>query len=134
MTEVVGSDGMQLSQEQINVAMKSPDHLKQWLDKTNRRWIVFSGMDLVEALPWPGGVEAFMQVVMAYRDHRRAVWTGRTQRVAGRHPKTGESFDQEVKVMKGEALEVEELDRAVRYLVAQILERDPNWSLEKPAL
>jgi hypothetical protein len=127
---------MALSQAQIDTAMKSPQHLRAWLDASGRRWLVLNGMDLVDAVqhPWPAGVLRFMQTVMAYRDHRRTIWTGRTQRVTGHHPATGEPLDQEVKVMKGEALEIEELDRAIRYLTSQILERDPSWSIEKPAL
>ena len=130
MSDVPGSEGMALSQEQINTAMQSPEHLRQWLDASERRWIVFNGIDLVEALPWPHGVELFMQLVMIYRDHRRAIWTGREKNVLDRV--SGKEVT--VKVYKGEKLEVEELDRAIRYLTAQILELDPSWSIEKPAL
>lgn len=123
-----------LTPEQIQTAMKSPEHLREWLDASGRRWLVFDGVELVKALPWPHGVEAFMQVIAAYRDERRTVWTGKMEKFKGKNAVTGEEIDQEVKVMKGEHLEVEELDRAIRYLVGQIMELDPNWSLDKPAL
>jgi hypothetical protein len=115
-----------LSQEQLNTAMKSPAHLKQWLKATHRRWLVFNAIELMDALPWPSGIEAFMQVVMTYRDHRRTIDSGRTELVE--EPLTGEKV--EVPVCKDEGLEVEELDRAIRYLVGQIRERQPGWSLE----
>ena len=128
------TDRAPLTTEQIATAMKSPDHLREWLDATGRRWLVFDGVDLVKALPWPDGVDALMQMISAYRDERRTVWTGRVEHFVGKNAVTGEPIDQEVKVMKGEHLEIEELDRAIRYLVAQILELDPNWSLNNPAL
>jgi len=121
---------IQLSQAAIQTALKDPDHLKRWLDASSRRWMVFNGIDLIDALPWPSGVEAFMQVVMAYRDHRRVMDSGRTEIVED--PTTGEMV--EVPVPKDESLEVEELDRAIRYLVAQLLEKDPDWRLSNPAL
>jgi hypothetical protein len=130
MTGVLGSKNMQLSQEQINTAMKSPQHLREWLDASGRKWIVFNGVDLIDALPWPGGVETFMQVVMAYRDHRRGVWTGREE--TQKDPKTGKAVP--VKIMKDESLETEELDRAIRYLVTEMMRRNQNWSLNNPAL
>jgi SAM-dependent MidA family methyltransferase len=119
-----------LSQEQLNTAMRSPTHLKQWLEATHRRWLVFNAMELMDALPWPSGVEAFMQVVMAYRDHRRTIDSGRTELVE--EPLTGEQV--EVPVCKDENLEVEELDRALRYLVAEIRAKMPAWSLERAPL
>lgn len=125
---------VKLTPEQIATAMKSPDHLREWLDASGRRWLVFDGVDFVKALPWPAGVEALMQMIAAYRDERRTVWTGRMEKFKGKNAITGEEIDQEVKVMKGEHLEVEELDRAIRYLVAQVLELDPKWSLNNPAL
>jgi hypothetical protein len=119
-----------LSQEQLNTAMRSPVHLKQWLDATHRRWLVFNAVELMDALPWPSGVDAFMQVVMAYRDHRRTIESGRTELVE--EPLTGERV--EVPVYKDEGLEVEELDRAIRYLVGQIREKRPEWSLEQASM
>lgn len=118
-----------LTAEQANVAMKSPEHLKLWLSETGRRWLVLNSLDLVDALPWPDGVQAFLQVCMAYGGHRMAQPSGRKEVIT---TPTGEKV--EVDVMKTDQLELEELDRAIRYLVAQAYERDPNWKLENPAL
>lgn len=98
-----------------------------WLPRT--RELYFNGVELLDALPWPFGVEAFMQVVMAYRDHRRTIESGRAELV--KEP-TGEAV--ELPVYKDETLEVEELDRAIRYLVAQIREKQPDWRLEQSPL
>lgn len=123
-----------LTPEQVATAMKSPDHLRAWVEASGRRWLVLDGVEFTKALPFPHGVEAFMDMLAAYRDERRAVWTGRLEKYVGKNELTGDKIDTELRVMKGEHLEVEELDRAVRYLVAQILELDPTWSLDRPAL
>jgi hypothetical protein len=47
-------------------------------------------------------------------------------------PLTGEMV--EVPICKEESLEVEELDRAIRYLVGQIREKRPKWRLEQAPL
>ena len=61
-----------LTKEQIDTAMKSPEHLRGWLEASGRRWLVFDGIELIKALPWPAGVDALMQIIAAYRDERRA--------------------------------------------------------------
>jgi len=121
-------DQPRLSPEAINTAMKSPEHLKLWLEKSGRRWLVLNGLDLVDALPWPSGVEAFVQIVMAYRDHRATIDTGRVEEI------DVEGTKRRVPVMKGELLEVEELDRAIRYLIGEITRRDPTWDVNKPGM
>ena len=70
------NEELPLTPEQVKTALKDPKHLKRWLDATDRRWLVLSGMDLVDALPWPDGAAALMQVIACYRDHRRVVPTG----------------------------------------------------------
>lgn len=60
-----------LYQEAVsNVAMQSPQHLKEWLRASGRHYVVIKSEDLVDALPWPGGIEAFIQILEAYRQHR----------------------------------------------------------------
>ncbi len=130
--ETMGLESAQprLSPEQLAVAMKDPGHLKQWLEASGRRYMVFPAMELVDALPWPGGHEALLQIIAAFRDHRRVMETGRY--AFEEHPVTHEKV--KVPVYKSELLEPEEVDRAIRYLVERMLEHDPSWSLEKPAL
>ena len=113
------------SEAQIRTAMKDPQKLVEWLEASGRRWVVFNAMDLVKALPWPTGVELFMQVIQAYRDFRSTKETGRTENL------TVGPQAHEVPVYYGETLEVEELDRCIRYLVGQITDKDPSWSLSK---
>jgi len=107
------------------VAIASPEHLKRWLHDTDRRWLVFDALELVDSLPFPSGVDSLIQLIACYRDHRRVIPTGRTE--LQDNPETGVAI--EVPVTKGEALEVDELDLAIRYLVAQIQKRDPAWRL-----
>jgi hypothetical protein len=130
MSDVVLADVRKMSSQerseaQMRVSMQNPEHLKSWLVASGRRWLVINALELVDALPWPAGVDAFLQIVAAYRDHRGAMPSGRMEVIA--HP-NGESIT--VPVMKGETLEVEELDRAIRYLIGQITEKDSTWKLE----
>jgi hypothetical protein len=120
----------QLSEARMRVAMSSPEHLKHWLDESGRRFLVLPAMELVDSLPWPHGVEALMQIIAAWRDHRMAQPSGRTHEM--RHPMTGDRM--RVPVMKGDSLEVEELDRAIRYLIGQVTAQDPTWKIENPPM
>lgn len=52
------------------VAVKTPDHLKQWLRETGRTTLIFNALDLVDALPWPSGVEALINIINCYQQHR----------------------------------------------------------------
>lgn len=121
---------IEASERQIRVAMKSPEHLKGWMHASGRRWLLLNGDHLVDALPWPNGVEAFMQVVACYRDHRAALDTGETQLIE--NPDTGEM--DEVPLYYPEPLTLTEMDRAIRWLVGQITELDSDWKLENPPL
>lgn len=111
----------------LRVSIKDPEHLKRWLDESGRRFLVFDAIDLVDSLPFPEGVETFMQVVACYRDHRAAKPSGRTE--THKNP-LGEKF--ETTIYKTDVLEVEEMDRAIRYLVNQITQKMPDWDLNKP--
>jgi hypothetical protein len=57
----------------LRTAMTSPQHLKKFLEASDRRFLVLNAPHLVDALPWPAGVELVQQVVSAYRDHRRVI-------------------------------------------------------------
>ena len=125
------ADEVIVTDAQKNVAIKSPEHLKQWLSETGRRFLVFNALDLVDALPWPGGHEALVQIIMAYRDHRYAVPTGVSVTAPHAfHP--GETIN--VPITKTEFLEIEEMDRAIRDLIGQASAKDPKWSLENSPL
>ena len=113
------------SEAQMNVAVKSPEHLQAWLEATGRDWLVFNTKDLVDALPWPDGVDVLINFCRAYRDHRATKPTGDEELVP-----TPEGDVVPVPVFHGERLTVIELDRAIRYLVGQASQLDPSWSLE----
>lgn len=50
--------------------MASPQHLKDWLRKTRRHFVVLKSDDLVDSLPWPDGVESIIEIIECYRQHR----------------------------------------------------------------
>lgn len=110
------------------VSIKDKEHLKRWLQQSGRTWLVFNALDLVDALPWPDGVDLLMQIVARYREHRASLETGRHEEQV--KPMTGEKV--QVPIFKGEALEPEELDLAVRALIGQLRGKEPTWTLEKP--
>lgn len=112
------------------VAMKDKNHLKRWLRATGRNWLVFNAPELVDALKWPDGVDVLMQIIACYRDHRAAIDTGRREKQM--NPTTGTEV--EVAIFKGEVLEADELDHAIRDLVRQIKEKVPAWKLEDPPM
>lgn len=120
----------QLREARARVAMSSPEHMQQWLEASGRRFLVFPAAELVASLPWPGGVEALMQIIAAWRDHRRAQESGRYHEV--RHPVMKDKV--RVPIMKDDTLEIEELDRAIRYLISLASQRDPAWKLENPPM
>ncbi len=103
----------ELSEAQIRTALKSPEHLKEWMEKSGRRFLVMDGLELVDSLPWPEGVIALTQLLACYRDHRATRETGRYE--TQKDPSDGE--DVQIPIFKGETLELEELDRAIRYLI-----------------
>lgn len=123
-----------LTQEQINTAMKDPAHLKRWLLESGRRWMVFDMRDLVKALPWPTGAQALAEIISVYRDHRRTIPTGRTETQKQPDHVTGQEVEIEVPVYKDETLEIEELDRAIRHLIGMASDKDPTWSLQNAPL
>jgi uncharacterized NAD(P)/FAD-binding protein YdhS len=119
----------ELSLEQRNVAIKDPEHLKRWLAQTGRRFMVFNAADLVDALPWPDGHNALLQIIAAYRAQRAATLSDRVEKTTS---PTGEGI--ELQLPKDEFLEVEELDRAIRDLIGEASRKDPNWKLENAPL
>lgn len=121
---------VEISEAQMRTAMRSPSHLREWLEKSGRQWLIFNGIHLVEALPWPDGAEVLMQLVACYRDHRAVLDTGEVKTEID--PKTKKEY--QVAVYHPETLTFTELDRAIRYLVNQITELDPSWKLTNPAL
>lgn len=94
------------SEALMRVAMKSPEKMKEWADASGRTWCVFNTRMLIDSCVWPEGAQAFQLMCANYRDHRAGL--------SDPLPET---------------LTATELDRAIRYLVAQITELDPTWTL-----
>jgi RecJ-like exonuclease len=117
------------------VAMTDPRHLKAWLRDSGRRYIVLRHDDLVDALPWPEGVEAMAQLVEAYRQHRAAEigeerpcskCRGQSQVTDGCSTCHGAGVTRRYKT---DVLELDEMKDAAEWLVAQIREKDPSWTI-----
>lgn len=125
----VNSAQLNLTNEQLNTAMKDPKHLRQWILSTDRRHAVIDLVDMVDALPWPGGVEAFMQCMTAYAQYRATDGSGYvedmlvpvvdmkgmpTAAVLEKRPSTKPGYESiTVVVPKGELLEPHEIDEAI---------------------
>lgn len=114
----------------LNVSIKSKDHLKRWLQASGRRWMVFDSKDLVDSLSWPEGITVLMEMIAAYREHRGGIASGEVENQTD--PTLGK--DIKVPLMKTDALEVAELDRAIRALIGQVTAKDPKWSLSNPPM
>ena len=65
-----------LADAQDRVAMKTPQHLTQFLQSSDRTFLILHAPTLVRGLPWPQGVEALLQVIDAYTSERRLQDTG----------------------------------------------------------
>lgn len=130
----MSAEAENLSEEAARTAMKNPAHLKRWLLASGRRWLVFDARDLVEALPWPEGAQALAEIVSAYRNYRRSIATGRSETQKQTDHVTGQEVEVEVPIFKDETLEIEELDRAIRYLIGVASEKDPTWRLDAAPL
>lgn len=115
-------------ERQQRTAMQSAKHLKLWLEESGRRWLVFDSLDLVDSLQFPEEVALFMGHVSRYRSHRQGMPSGEFDVVAD--PLSGEKI--KIPLYKSDVLEVDELDRVIRYLIGEVTKRDPKWSLEGP--
>lgn len=106
----------------LTVAMTDPAHLKRWLTEKDLGFLVWNALDLVDSLPWPGGVETLQLLIAGYREHRGTIDTGIRERVALPRPtvlagKVLSPFTAtEMSVFKSEQLEPEEIDAAIAQL------------------
>jgi len=98
------------SEAQMRIGQQSPEKFKQWLEASGRTWLVFNAAMFVDAA-WPEGCRLLQILVANYRDHRAGL----------REPLP-------------ETLTLEELDRAIRYLIGQATSLDPQWSLSNDPL
>ena len=115
------------------VAMKSPEHLKQWLEVTGRQWLVLKTVDIVDSLPWPEGVTSLMQVLEAYRQHRITIPVdfAPCPRLAQHGTGTCTLCSNKKTVIvrsKSDKLEFDELKEACVWLLNQIREKDQSWN------
>lgn len=70
MTEQQQTETPVMTEAQTRTAMKDPDHLKKWLAKTGRTFMVFKSVDLVDALVFPAGHQILQQMIHHYGEQR----------------------------------------------------------------
>jgi hypothetical protein len=121
-----------LSPAALRTAMTDPEHLKRWLIESGRPFLIFLAQDLVDALPFPEGLQALAGIRDSYREHRRKIATGDTETQTYHDDVVGDDVEVEVALYKDDTLELAEIDRAIRYLVGLATEKDPSWSLSNP--
>lgn len=118
----------------IATAIKDPGHLKRWLQESGRQWIVLKSSDLIDALPWPDGVDILMQVIEAYRQHRVAIPVDYAPcpklkvHMKGRVCDLCLNRNEIIVRSKSDLLEVDEMKEACVWLINQILEKDKTWN------
>jgi hypothetical protein len=118
----------------LATAIKDPGHLKRWLIESKRQWVMLKSEDLVDALPWPDGVDILMQVIEAYRQHRVGVPVDYAPcpklkvHQKGRVCELCSNAGEVIVRSKSDLLEVDEMKEACVWLINQILEKDKSWN------
>jgi len=107
--------------------MQGPSKLKEWLDASGRAWLVFNAGHLVDSMDtviFDDKAKQFQTMIANYRDHRAGL---KHHTIPDPRDPSGKT---EMDVGYPETLTIDELDRAIRYLIAQASELDPTWKLE----
>jgi len=115
------------SEARMRVGQSSPARMIEWLEASGRTWLVLNSRHLVESFVWPEGGQQFQWLLAGYRDHRAGM---------KHHEETGctAARVRTQDVGYSETLEVEELDRAIRFLIGEITRKDSTWKLENSPL
>lgn len=131
---IASAEQKERAQAAFDTAMKDPEHMKEWLEKSGRRWLVLDSRELIDALAkhsprtWKEGCEALQSLLALYAQHRAGLETGRF--TIEQDPK---GDDVRIPIFKDETLEIEELDRCIRDLITEASKKDSSWSLDNPA-
>jgi uncharacterized small protein (DUF1192 family) len=99
------------------VAVQTPAHLKRWLSASGRKYLIFKTDDLIDALPWPAGVETLMQIVREYDLQRQQIDSGQTELML---TDAGEAV---VAVSKTQLLERDEINECIEQLQTEYAQR-----------
>lgn len=121
---------LEMKLSKFRTSIKSTQHLKQWLEDSNRHWLVFDGLDLVDSLDFPSGISSLIDIICKYTAYRNTKVSGRLETM--KHPITGETIN--ALLPKTDTLEIEEIDRCVRYLIGLASQLDSTWNLNNPAM
>ncbi len=113
----------QLLEAQKRVAIQSTQHLIEWLQVTNRGFLVLKTEDLVRSLEdLPEGLDVLQMIINVYGGHRKAQHTGdyREETLS-----SGETMM--VPIFKDDRLTTDEMKEAVYTLLRELADRDPTW-------
>lgn len=95
-------------------------HLKSWLTASGRKYLVLNATDLVDAMPFPDGVEMVQQVIAAYGQHRATRESGwvhaMPEAFKAKFAQRGQVAPETMAVMVDEAPTLEEIDEAILQL------------------
>lgn len=131
--DVKAMSDIERSEAQMRTWMQGPDKLKEWLAASGRAWLVFNATHLVDSMDsviWEERIRDFQNLVAGYRDHRAGIKHHQVPHPDPKAAAEGKMMD----VGFPETLTIEELDRAIRFLITQASELDPNWKLENNPL
>lgn len=116
-----------------SAGIRSPNHLKQWLSASGRRYLLMPMDELVDALPWPEGIETLMGLIECFRQYRcaRVVESRPCERCAARRDAVKSctwcgGFGVYNR-LGTDMLEPDELKAVVEFLVTQIRTTEPTW-------
>ena len=109
-------DPRTLALAQERTAMKDPEHLRRFLLSSDRKFLVLNALDMVDGLPWPSGHEALIQCVSAYHHQRQGQLNGLATKETVVDELRGGRKEVEVKMVKHELLEPDEIDEAILQL------------------
>jgi len=100
-----------LAPEQVNIAIKDPEHLKRWLVANDLKYLAFDATQMVDALPFPEGTQALQQILDCYAQHRMTFDTEWVQ-----HSKNAHGDLVEAPVMQYQNLEATEVEACIEQL------------------
>lgn len=121
-------------QELDRAAIRSPNHLKQWLAASGRRYIIMKTDELVDSLPWPEGVEALIHLIECYRQLRctRVVETTPCPRCKGKPAAVQDcSACGQLGIynrLGSDVLEQSEVKEVIQFLLQHVQTTEPDWS------
>ncbi|MBN2260702.1 MAG: hypothetical protein JW702_09160 [Clostridiales bacterium] len=100
----------ELAERIQNIALGNKDQLKKWLIESNRRYLIFDAIHLVDSLDLKG-IESFIEIVRMYAQYRCGIDSGYKK-----IEKNMMGEDCEVPIFLDEVLSNDEIKRLIAWL------------------